>query len=1091
MRNSLEIGKFILAAAIAVFTLALSELSAEPTLGSSLQVIKQYCFDCHGAKKTKGDINLEKLVAEASIDKSFKTWELVVEILEFEDMPPEDETQPTDHERQSVILAITDVLDYTIQENAGDPGEVTLRQLTSSEYAYTIKDLTGLDLDLEKSFMSEAVGGEGFSNVGDVQFMQDATLERYLAAAKTVASHALIGAGPLAFYEDVGQTGQELSAINRIDQIYKEHGFRSGAGEGAEAFGLDQYPKAFFTSWRYYYRKTLGLGNISLEELAGQEEISPKFAKHIWSVLSSKSPGFPTTEIVELWKSLPPPSLDEPSQEFNVREACYGIYDQLLNWQKSLASSTQDDEEYAVLTDDPFQAQKTQSFAVPINRRPDEEFSEFEIFVKTASGKDSYNPVVLWKNPRFRMRAKDQTLSSHPLRELASSETMALLKVGTGFDGEGIDENDFVTYGVSNYKVQFANLPNIAGVQFLVEVVLDTEHGDDALVRIEMTDGDGRGDNIAATGNASVLLADPESPQLETWKTGLFEFAQSLPQVSHREATPSDRDRIPLPFDNAYNKPERNYYHTAVKYHRYDNFLTEKILDRDQAQQLEYAWTDLLTSFDFHDTVFRFTDSKYNLQSPVETATEVEKDWIKTLPDEAYGYVQGIVLDYNKKRALLKSAEAGHLKDALSFAEKAWRRPLKRKDRKQLDSFYQKMQKEKGLGHDKAIRLLITRILVAPEFLYRIEQPKKTKPIVELSDYELASRLSYFLWSSPPDAELMQIAEAGELRVPENLAQQARRMLSDTKARRFATEFFGQWFGFYRFDDFNGIDSERFAEFTDALKADLYDESISFFEHIVSNDRPVDDILFADYTFLNVELAKHYNIPFESDSKSPKELRLVNGTREFNRGGLLQQGTILAATSAPLRTSAVKRGDWVLRRILDTPTPPPPADAGSIPAEEVLADGLTVRQRLEAHRRDVSCINCHTRIDPLGFALENFNPLGQWRDTYSDGGKIETTGILNDGTEITGMADFFSYLEQEKSTFYRNLSRKLLGYALGRGEILSDRLLIDKMLVSLDTDKRFSNLVIQIVMSKQFRHKRGQGIESAKNTEDENQDSPI
>jgi len=1091
MRNSLEIGKIIVTAATAVLALALSELSAEPTLESSLPVIKQYCFDCHGAKKTKGDINLEKLVAEASIDKSFKTWELVVEMLEFENMPPEDETQPTDDERQSVISAITDVLDFTIQKNAGDPGEIALRRLTSAEYAYTIEDLTGLDLGLEKSFVGEAVGGEGFSNVGDVQFMQDATLERYLAAAKIVASHAMIGAGPLVFYENTGMTGQEFSAINRIDQIYKEHGFRSGAGEGAEAFGLDLYAKAFFTSWRYFYRKTLGLGNISVEELAEQEKISPKFAKHIWSVVNSKSPGFPTTEIVKLWKNLPPPSLDEPSKEFNVREACSRIYDQLLNWQKSLASSTQDDEEYAVLTDDPFQAQKTQSFAVPINRRQDQEFSEFEIFVKTASGKDSYNPAVLWKNPRFRMQATDQTLSTHPFIEVASPETMDLLKVGTGFDGETIDENDFVTYGVSNFKVEFANLPEIARVQFLVEVVLDTEHGDDGLVRIEMTDGDGKGDNIAATGNASVLLADPESPQLETWKTGLFEFAQNLPQVSHREATPSDRDRIPLPFDNAYNKPERNYYHTAVKYHRYDNFLTEKILDRDQTQQLEHAWTDLLTSFDFHDTVFRFTDSKYNLQSPVETVSEVEKEWIKTLPDEAYGYVQGIVLDYNNKRALLKSAEAGHLKDALSFAEKAWRRPLTRKDRKQLVSFYNKMQKEKGLGHDEALRLLLTRILVAPEFLYRIEQPKKSKPIVGLSDYELASRLSYFLWSSPPDEELMRAAEAGELNVPENQVQQTRRMLSDSKARRFATEFFGQWFGFYRFEDFSGIDSGHFADFTDDLKADLYEESIRFFEYIVTEDRPVDDVLFADYTFLNVELAKHYNIPFESGSKSPKEFQLVNGMRAFNRGGLLQQGTILAATSAPLRTSAVKRGDWVLRRILDTPTPPPPADAGSIPAEEVLADGLTVRQRLEAHRRDVSCINCHTRIDPLGFALENFNPLGQWRVAYSDGGKIETTGILNDGTEITGMADLFSYLEQEKPTFYRNLSRKLLGYALGRSEILSDRLLIDKMLESLDTDKRFSNLVIQIVTSKQFRHKRGQGIESAKNTEDENQDSPI
>lgn len=252
-----------------------------------------------------------------------------------------------------------------------------------------------------------------------------------------------------------------------------------------------------------------------------------------------------------------------------------------------------------------------------------------------------------------------------------------------------------------------------------------------------------------------------------------------------------------------------------------------------------------------------------------------------------------------------------------------------------------------------------------------------------------------------PDSELSRAAAAGELRNPAELERQARRMLRDPKARRFATEFFGQWMGFYRFDDYRGIDSGRFAEFTDALKAGLYDEAISFFEYIVREDRPVQEILFADYTFLNRGLAQHYRI--DADGISTNGLARVEGVDKFHRGGLLGLGAVLAVTSAPLRTSAVKRGDWLLRRVIGTPVPPPPGDAGSIPPDDVLADGRTVRQRLEAHRSDASCVNCHSRIDPLGFALENFDPIGRWRDKYRDGQQIETTGTLHDGAEISGL----------------------------------------------------------------------------------------
>ena len=193
-------------------------------------LVEEYCISCHSDEKTKGDVNLEQLLSGESIAEHFKTWGLVIDMLEFEDMPPEEEPQPSAEQRAQVAASLGDIIQQTVHINAGDPGSVTLRRLTSAEYAYTIKDLTGLDLDLEKSFVGEAVGGEGFSNVGEVQFIQDATLERYWEAAKTVASHAIIGSGPLVFYQDPGKTGQKISAIKRIKRLYRQHGFRTGAG---------------------------------------------------------------------------------------------------------------------------------------------------------------------------------------------------------------------------------------------------------------------------------------------------------------------------------------------------------------------------------------------------------------------------------------------------------------------------------------------------------------------------------------------------------------------------------------------------------------------------------------------------------------------------------------------------------------------------------------------------------------------------------------------------------------------------------------------------------------------------------------------
>ncbi|MEK7833131.1 MAG: DUF1588 domain-containing protein, partial [Acidobacteriota bacterium] len=271
-------------------------------------------------------------------------------------------------------------------------------------------------------------------------------------------------------------------------------------------------------------------------------------------------------------------------------------------------------------------------------------------------------------------------------------------------------------------------------------------------------------------------------------------------------------------------------------------------------------------------------------------------------------------------------------------------------------------------------------------------------------------------------------------------------------------------------DQYKGVDTSRFTEFTDDVKSAMYDEAISFFEHIIRKNRPVSEMLFADYTFLNKDLAKFYGV--KKEVKTTDKSELVEGANSFNRGGLLRLGAVLTATSAPLRTSPVKRGDWILRRILGTPVPPPPADAGSLPPDDKMFGGLSLKAKLEQHKRNATCANCHTRIDPLGFSLEHYDATGRWRDKYSDGNLIEDSAALSDKTEIAGVDGLLKYLRTKEPLVRKTLSYKLTGYALGRTVLASDQLLIERM-VNAGGDASFAQLATEIATSKQFRNRSG------------------
>ena len=404
-----------------------------------------------------------------------------------------------------------------------------------------------------------------------------------------------------------------------------------------------------------------------------------------------------------------------------------------------------------------------------------------------------------------------------------------------------------------------------------------------------------------------------------------------------------------------------------------------------------------------------------------------------------------------------------------TLARYAYRRPIAAEELPHLLVPYHSGRSEGGF--EEGIEWALQRILVSPEFLFRIEQdPENIEPgtAYPISDLELASRLSFFLWSSIPDDPLLELAAEGRLKDPAVLEGQVGRMLADPRSRALVTNFAGQWL-YLRNIEMAAPDLGEFPEFDENLREALQRETQLFFESMLREDHSVADLLDADYTFLNERLARHYGI----ENVYGNHFRRVALSQD-ERKGLLGKGSILTATSYANRTSPVLRGKWVLENILGTPPPPPPPDVPDL--EETSEEGraLTMRERMEEHRANPACAACHARMDPLGFALENFDAIGGWRTTDA-GSPIDSSGVLPDGTRFEGAPGLRKVLLSRREEFVMNVTDKLLTYALGRGVEYYDAPAVRSIMrEAAPGDYRWSSLITGIVKSTPFQMRRSE-----------------
>jgi hypothetical protein len=543
----------------------------------------------------------------------------------------------------------------------------------------------------------------------------------------------------------------------------------------------------------------------------------------------------------------------------------------------------------------------------------------------------------------------------------------------------------------------------------------------------------------------SPVVASPNGNAYKQLLAGYAEFRRLFPPfVCYQQVIPTDE------------------VVSLKMFHREDEPLRRLFLSDEQTKQIDRLWSE-------HRFISRqaIAENDYLPQF----IGYVTQDQPKQLLD--YFESQRPVF---RKRAEqfekeLEAAIPRQLDSLLEFAGKAYRRPLSEPEKGDLRALYQAIR-NKGTTHEEAFRGVLSRVLVSPAFLFRIEQRAAGKAPAPVSDWELATRLSYFLWASVPDDELRVLAAAGKLRDPKVLAAQTSRMLKDSRTRALAIEFGTQWIHVRGFDAFNEKNEKLFPTFDARLRAAIYEESILFFQDLFGSDRPVTAILDADYTFLNEVLAKHYGI---ADVTGP-EFRKVDGVRKYGRGGILGFASVQSKQSGASRTSPVLRGNWVVETLLGEKLPKPPPNVPRLPEEEG-AGNLTTRQQVEKHARDPACAVCHVRIDPFGFALEKYDTIGRFREKDLGGLAVDTKSRLKDGTEFDGIDGLRNYLlTRKKDVIVRLYCRKLLGYALGRAVTLSDTALVDEMVAELKGNEgRVSAAVLAIVRSPQFRMIRGEG----------------
>jgi len=1013
--------------------------------------VEQYCVACHSGNTPAAQFDLSSYTSMDMAVRDNARWALVIDKLTAKQMPPAGMPAPSDAERQKIIGWITAMRTDEARKHAGDPGPVLARRLSNSEYNYTIRDLTGVDIQPTREFPIDPANQAGFDNSGESLDMSPALLNKYLQAAHEVADHMVLTPDGIAFAPSpmLVETDKDKYTIQRIVNFYFSQ--------------PTDFADYFAAAWRYKYRVALGKPTATLARTAADSKVSAKYLPMVWGILEetpearAKEVG-PIKKLQTMWHALPAPGVGkaEPARV-----------------------------QFAAMRD-------------------------FVVRVRLDTGMQFAAPVVKG------LPGGSEALMDWKLQQFAAHRR--------DFDPKAL-RNDEDPAPVAPVIPKYPGLHQ-----------------------------DGAPHWAAVIGKSRVEDSDLVVPAASRakYEASFARFANVFPDGFFM----SERGRY-FP-DDTQDKGRllSAGYHNVMGYYRDDTALRELILDDKGTKELNNLWTE----FDYIAAYTERTWVQYYFNQSGEVAGKGDEGGSlrpvdHEVTDEAV--IMKLKADYLAKAAAVATnsplapaaitehfdrinatlrglekmhtdAEPKHLDALLKFAAKAYRRPLTKAESDDIIAYYHELRDKSGLAHEDAMRDSIVAVLMSPDFCYRIDLSanrlaapgvkiipaamRNSTAGVPLSGYALASRLSYFLWSSMPDAELLAHAASGDLQNPAVLLAQTRRMLKDDRTRDFATEFGGNWLEFRRFETYNGVDRQRFPEFTNDLREAMYEEPVRFIQDVIQHDRPVFDMLYGNYTFVNPTLAAFYGmteipefklappkpvvrppggrgmLPNPGDPTPPAKVFLnpavtadtwlrVDDADKYQRGGLLPMAVFMAENSPGLRTSPVKRGHWMVSKVLGEVIPPPPPVVPELPNDEAKSD-MPIRDLLAQHRANPVCASCHARFDVFGLAMEGYGPVGEARTKDLAGRTIDASATLPGGVQEIGFKGVQTYIrEHRQKGFVDGLSRKLLSFALDRSLILSDEPLVASMEAKLAAGgNRFDSLVDAIVVSPQFRNKRGNEV---------------
>ena len=1079
--------------------------------------MNSYCFKCHNEKNAEGLLNLTRYTSSALIARDFRQWEHVITFLKEEKMPPEDAKQPSAAKRAEFLASVEKLLLIEARKLADDPGTSSPRRLSNAEYNYTIRDLTGVDIRPTASFPIDPASGEGFTNTSEALVMSPNLFKKYYAAGQQVADHVLLTTTGIEFAPDPVVTFSDRQKFyeQAILRFYEQHKI--------------DYATYLASAWSYRHRPA-SRHAVTIEAWAAENRLSPKYLRSLWSVLQddAASDVFYIQWLRQRWNALPAPT--EPTKTEVPAETRRAIQTLVADIQR-LSVMLCVPETPAIISNagnapiphidrrkktaagrDKFNLasieQPNQRLQWELKNKPDKSAAKLIISV-SKDGSETEDGFVLLNQPNFSSSSpgsynpKDgkKNLSLHNFLINYAPEQLKRLDFGVHPLGHKIDPDSLVLKVPTMIEIEISPeaLKDQRTTRFYVEASLEEKNSKLRSARIGLLNQKPSADSR----DGSALLFAPGHAAAKQFVASCESFCKLFP---NRFYFVDDTRGISAGF------------HLIEGFFRDDQPLCNSVLSDEENRHLDRLWDELYFSTKIHDKmlhgfVFFEREERGFLKHPDfnsireedpdlvkdENLLRFEQIYLKRSNVTATGadlekhpihaFFEDIRQGLKRRETQLKQAEPAYVRHLQEFAAASYRRPLTAEESNQLLDFYHSIATQNEYGIEQAVRASIIRILVSPHFCYRVELPPAGKTIQPVADLALASRLSFFLWSSMPDKELVDLAARGELKNESTLRAQVRRMLKDPKVNGFALEFFGQWLQYSDFLKSESVNRQVFPEFDEALKQAMFEEPTRFAAALIQNDKSVLELLRSDATFVNKRLASHYGLPFNGTGADWEK---ASGLLQQGRGGFPGMAVFLTKNSQPARTSPVKRGFWVVHKLLGEHIPAPPPNVPVLPAKETDVKGKSIRELLALHTDNASCARCHQRFDSVGLSMEGFDAIGKSRTKDLAGRPIDNLVRLPTGQAAHGIPEFSKYLVAErKHEFTHTLCRKFLGFALGRSLELSDKALVEKMQTELEkNDYRFTSLFESVVMSPQFRNQRGKDYTPALSKTDPSGEKP-